>query len=147
GTVIAVSHDRDFLDRVCTSVLMSEGQGRWVEYAGGYSDMLAQRGEGVTAAKAEKVEKKSAPKPVQAPVTPARPKISFKEQHELKQLNNDIAKMQTQMGKLDEILATPDLYTKDPKKFAQATAALAELHANLEKSEERWLELEMLKEG
>ncbi|MDE1882756.1 MAG: ATP-binding cassette domain-containing protein [Rhodospirillales bacterium] len=148
GTVIVVSHDRDFLDRVCTSVLMSEGQGRWVEYAGGYSDMLAQRGEGVTVAKAEKVEKKAAPKMTPAVnVAPARPKISFKEQHELKQLNDDIAKIQAQMGKLDEILATPDLYTRDPKKFAAATAALAELHARLEKSEERWLELEMLKEG
>ncbi len=148
GTVIVVSHDRDFLDRVCTSVLMSEGQGRWVEYAGGYSDMLAQRGEGVTAAKLEKTEKKAAAKPASVPsATPVKAKISFKEQHELKQLTDDIAKMHVQMGKLDEILATPDLYTKDPKKFAAATAALAEWHAKLEKAEERWLELEMLKEG
>ena len=149
GTVIVVSHDRDFLDRVATSVLMSEGQGRWVEYAGGYSDMLAQRGAGVTAVKLEKAEKKAAqkPAPAPAPAAAARSKISFKEQHELKQLTSEIAKMQAQMGKLDEILATPDLYAKDPKKFAAASAALAELHAALEKSEERWLELEMLKEG
>ncbi|WP_298224683.1 ABC-F family ATP-binding cassette domain-containing protein [Acidocella sp.] len=148
GTVIVVSHDRDFLDRVCTSVLMSEGQGRWVEYAGGYSDMLAQRGEGVTAAKVEKVENRIVPKPSKAPTAaPAKAKISFKEQHELRQLNDDIAKMQVQVGKLNDILATPDLYTTDAKKFAQATAALAEWHAKLEKAEERWLELEMLKEG
>ena len=50
GTLLIVSHDRDFLDRVATSVLMSEGDGRWVEYAGGYSDMVAQRGAGVSAA-------------------------------------------------------------------------------------------------
>ncbi len=148
GTVIVVSHDRDFLDRVCTSVLMSEGHGRWLEYAGGYSDMLAQRGEGVTAAKVEKIEKKTAPKPAQAPeAAPAKAKISFKEQHELKQLNEDIAKMQAQMAKLEEVLATPALYTKDQKKFIAATASLAELHAKLKKSEERWLDLEMLKEG
>ncbi|MGE4481912.1 ABC-F family ATP-binding cassette domain-containing protein [Acidocella sp.] len=147
GTVVVVSHDRDFLDRVCTSVLMSEGRGRWVEYAGGYADMLAQRGAGVEAAKAEKTEKKPAPKPAQAPAAAARPKISFKEQHELKQLTGDIARMQTQMAGLEERLAAPDLYTKDPKQFAAATAALAELHARLEKAEERWLELEMLKDG
>ncbi len=148
GTVIVVSHDRDFLDRVCTSVLMSEGQGRWVEYAGGYSDMLAQRGAGVEAVKAEKAEKKAAAKPAQVPgAAAAKAKISFKEQHELKQLNDDIARMQAQMGKLNAVLATPDLYTKDPKTFATATAALAAWHAKLEKAEERWLELEMLKAG
>ncbi|MDE2318359.1 MAG: ATP-binding cassette domain-containing protein [Rhodospirillales bacterium] len=148
GTVIVVSHDRDFLDRVCTAVLMSEGQGRWVEYAGGYSDMLAQRGEGVVAAKVEKAQKKAAVKQASLPAaSPARTKISFKEQHELKQLDEDMAKLPVQMRKLEETLATPDLYTKDPKKFAAATTALAELHLRLEKSERRWLELEMLKEG
>jgi ATP-binding cassette subfamily F protein uup len=147
GTVIVVSHDRDFLDRVCTSVLMFEGRGRWVEYAGGYSDMLAQRGAGIEVVKAEKAEKRTAPKQAPAVIASAKTKISFKEQHELKQLNGDIAKLQLQMAQLEDILATPDLYTKDPKKFAQATAALADLHAKLEKAEERWLELEMLKEG
>ncbi|MDE1905577.1 MAG: ATP-binding cassette domain-containing protein [Rhodospirillales bacterium] len=148
GTVIAVSHDRDFLDRVCTSVLMSEGQGRWVEYAGGYSDMLAQRGEGVTATKLEKAEKKAAAKPSAPPPAAAlRPKISFKEQHELKTLNDEIVKLQGQIVKLNETLAAPGLYTKDPKKFASASASLAEHHTKLVKAEERWLELEMLKAG
>ena len=55
--------------------------------------------------------------------------------------------MQLQLGKLNETLALPDLYAKDPKKFAAASAALAELHARLQVAEERWLELEMLKEG
>ena len=147
GTVIVVSHDRDFLDRVCTSVLMSEGQGRWLEYAGGYADMLAQRGAGVEAVKAEKLEKKQAAKPAPAAPAPAKSKISFKEQHELKQLTADIAKLQAQMVKVNETLAKPDLYIKDPKTFATASAALADLHAKLETAEERWLELEMLKEG
>ncbi len=63
GTVILVSHDRDFLDRTVTSVVVAEGEGRWVEYAGGYSDMLAQRGRGVearTAAKAERTREAGA---------------------------------------------------------------------------------------
>jgi len=148
GTVIVVSHDRDFLDRVATSILASEGQGRWVEYAGGYADMLAQRGN-APAAEA-KPEKKPAPKPAPAPAKPAEPaarKISFKEQHELKTLTTEIDKLHNEIQKLDTIVATPGLYEKDPKKFSQATEALGALHAKLEAAEERWLELEMLKEG
>jgi ATP-binding cassette subfamily F protein uup len=145
GTVIVVSHDRDFLDRVASSTLAAEGQGRWVEYAGGYADMLAQRGE---AAAVEKAGKKAAPKPAAAPAArPAAPKISFKEQHELKQLTAEIERLHVELQKQDLILTRPDLYTKDPAKFATATAALAELHKKLEKAEERWLELEMLKQG
>jgi ATP-binding cassette subfamily F protein uup len=142
GTVILVSHDRDFLDRVASSTLAAEGNGRWVEYAGGYSDMLAQRGE---VAAAEKVEKKAAKST--APATPkaAAPKMTFKEQHELKQLTAEIERLHGEAQKQELILARPDLYTKDPKKFAAATAALAELHKKLEAAEERWLELEMLK--
>ncbi|MCB5945390.1 ABC-F family ATP-binding cassette domain-containing protein [Acidocella sp. KAb 2-4] len=148
GTVIVVSHDRDFLDRVATSILASEGQGRWVEYAGGYADMLVQRGN-APAAEA-KPEKKPALKPAPAPAKPAEPaarKISFKEQHELKTLTTEIDKLHNEIQRLDTILATPGLYEKDPKKFSQATEALGALHAKLEAAEERWLELEMLKEG
>lgn len=148
GTVIVVSHDRDFLDRVATSVLVSEGQGRWQDYAGGYSDMLAQRGVGVTAQKPEKPEKKPAPKAVQAtPTVPVKPKLSFKQLHELKQLDEEIPRLQAQMAKLEGTLAAPELYARDPKAFAAATAALAEIQARLHNAEERWLELEMLKAG
>ena len=147
GTVIVVSHDRDFLDRVATSVLASEGDGKWVEYAGGYSDMLAQRA-GAPVAE-QKSEKKPAPKPAATakPVEPAGRKISFKEQHELKTLTVEIDKLHAEIQKLDTILATAGLYEKDPKKFAATTEALGSLHAKLEQAEERWLELEMLKEG
>ena len=142
GTVILVSHDRDFLDRVASSTLASEGNGKWVEYAGGYSDMLAQRGE---VAAAEKAEKKAA-KPASAPAQPkAAPKMTFKQQHELKTLTAEIERLHGEVQKQDLILTRPDLYTKDPKKFATATATLAELHKKLETAEERWLELEMLK--
>jgi ATP-binding cassette subfamily F protein uup len=145
GTVIVVSHDRDFLDRVASSTLAAEGNGKWVEYAGGYSDMLLQRGE---VAAAEKAEKKAAPKPAAAPAgAPVVRKMSFKEQHELKTLTAEIERLHVEIQKQDLILTRPDLYSKDPKKFAAATAALAELHIKLEKVEERWLELEVLKAG
>jgi ATP-binding cassette subfamily F protein uup len=142
GTVILVSHDRDFLDRVASSTLAAEGNGKWVEYAGGYSDMLAQRGE-ITAA--EKAEKKAASKTPPPQPKPPAAKMSFKEQHELKQLTSEIEKLHAEMQSQNLILARPDLYTRDPKKFAAASAAIAELHKKLEKAEERWLELEMLK--
>lgn len=147
GTVIIVSHDRDFLDRVATSTLAFEGDGKWVEYAGGYSDMLAQRGE-VTAA--ETVVKKAAAKQAAAaaPVAaPAVKKLSFKQQHELKTLTGEIDKLHAAMKVQENILATPDLYTKDAKKFQAATATLAALHKQLETAESRWLELEVLREG
>jgi len=142
GTVILVSHDRDFLDRVASSTLAAEGNGKWVEYAGGYADMLAQRGE---VAAVEKAEKKAANKSAPAAPKPAAPKMSFKQQHELKQLTAEIERLHGEVQKQDLILTRPDLYTKDPKKFAAATTALEELHKKLETAEQRWLELEMLK--
>jgi ATP-binding cassette subfamily F protein uup len=142
GTVILVSHDRDFLDRVASSTLAAEGNGKWVEYAGGYADMLAQRGE---VAAVEKAEKKAANKSAPAAPKSAAPKMSFKQQHELKQLTAEIERLHGEVQKQDLILTRPDLYTKDPKKFAAATTSLEELHKKLETAEQRWLELEMLK--
>jgi ATP-binding cassette subfamily F protein uup len=146
GTVILVSHDRDFLDRVASSTLAAEGQGRWIEYAGGYSDMLAQRGAGAETAKAGK---KPAPRAAGAPPPPkpAKAKLSFKEQHELKELTSEIERLHVAQQKQELILATAGLYADDPAKFATATAALAALHKKREAAEERWLELEMLKQG
>ncbi len=143
GTVIVVSHDRDFLDRVASSILASEGEGRWVEYAGGYADMLAQRaGAPTTEQKPEKkpTPKAAAPKPAEA----GPRKISFKEQHELKNLTAKIETLQTKISQQEAALAAPGLYEKDPKKFTAATESLATLQAQLAQAEERWLELEML---
>jgi ATP-binding cassette subfamily F protein uup len=147
GTVIVVSHDRDFLDRVATSVLAAEGNGKWVEYAGGYSDILSQRA-GAPSVEA-KPEKKASGKQAAAAKAPepAAKKLSFKEQHELKMLTAEIDTLHAEVQKLETVLAAPGLYEKDPKKFAQATEALGALHVRIAKVEERWLELEMLKEG
>ena len=148
GTALIVSHDRDFLDRVCTSVIMSEGNGNWQEYAGGYSDMLAQRGEGVTARKAEKQstapkkDKPAAEKPKQA----AKSKLSFTQQHLLKTLPDTIADLETKLQKLQAEMNDPKLYTSNPDKFAKLTAKITELSQEKDSAEEQWLELEMLKE-
>jgi ABC transport system ATP-binding/permease protein len=148
GTVILISHDRDFLDRVVTSVIVPEGQGRWVEYAGGYSDMLAQRGSDLTreavkaAAPAE--EKKEA-KAVAPSATPKR-RLSFNEKHALETLPKTIAKLQTEIAKQQKLLDDPDLYAKDRKKFDAASTAMAKAQEELSAAEDRWLELEVLRE-
>ena len=144
GTVIVVSHDRDFLDRVASSTLASEGNGKWVEYAGGYTDMLAQRGEAVAA---EKAGKKAAAKAASTPAAPAPQlrKMSFKEQYELKTLTGEIERLHAELQKYEAILAASGLYENDPKKFSTASATLAALHGKIEAAEERWLELEVLK--
>jgi ABC transport system ATP-binding/permease protein len=148
GTLILVSHDRDFLDRVVGSVLVSEGAGRWVEYAGGYSDMLLQRGQGVeartVAPKAKEPRLRSA---AAAPQPASKPKLGFNEQHELKTLPAKMQKLEAAIGQLKTILADPDLYARDPARFDRASTMLAQAETELSQAEDRWLELEMLQAG
>jgi ATP-binding cassette subfamily F protein uup len=147
GTVLLVSHDRDFLDRVVTSVIATEGDGRWIEYAGGYSDMLAQRG-----SSAKPVSEAGAPRARPArEVDPAarqpNRKLSFKDKHALETLPGRITDMEKEIGRLNRVLSDGDLYARQPAKFAEASKALEALHADLAKAEEQWLELEMMREA
>ena len=146
GTLIVVSHDRDFLDRVATSVLMSEGAGLWREYAGGYSDMVAQRGAGVVAREAAPapVEAREKAPPREKPA--GRPRLSNKEQHALTTLPKKMDELRAKKAKLQALLDDPDLYTSDPAKFARAGTMLAEIEAELARAEEEWLELEIRRE-
>lgn len=148
GTVLLVSHDRDFIDRVVSSVLISDGDGVWTEFAGGYSDMLAQRGRGV-GAKARPVEKAAPAAPKAAAAAPvasaSKRKLSFNEKHALETLPKKIETLQAEAAKLNTAVAG-DLYTRDPKLFAKATARLEEVAREIGEAEERWLELEMLRE-
>jgi ATP-binding cassette subfamily F protein uup len=147
GTVIVVSHDRDFLDRVATSVLMAEGAGKFIEYAGGYSDMLSQRGFGVEAkdVRATKAPKSSEPKERRRADGPAT-KLSFKDKHALDTLPAKMAALEKDIAVLHAKLDDSDLYARDPKAFAAASAKLEAAQSELAASEERWLELEMLRE-
>ena len=147
GTVLLVSHDRDFLDRVVTSTLASEAGGAWVEYAGGYADMLMQRG--VTVAAAPLSPRRRGPEAAGNGVkTAAARKLSFKDRHELeKQLPQAIARLQADIARHQRFLSDPLLFTRDKRKFDTTTAALAEAAAELAHAEERWLELEMLREA
>jgi ATP-binding cassette subfamily F protein uup len=147
GTVLVVSHDRDFLDRVATSVLMAEGDGRFVEYAGGYSDMLAQRDSGVEAREVSKPKtpKSSAPKErVRSDSAPRR--LTFNDKHALETLPARMAVLEKEIAALHTKLADSKFYARDPDGFAAASAKLEAAESELASSEERWLELEMLRE-
>ncbi|HEY5083408.1 MAG TPA: ATP-binding cassette domain-containing protein [Rhizomicrobium sp.] len=143
GTVLVVSHDRDFLDRVATITVMAEGDGRFAVYAGGYSDMVAQRGEGVVKppTKAERKEAKSRP-PRDSGV-----KLSFSDQHALNTLPARIEKLNRDIAALQKQLSDPALYGSDPKKFGRLSAQLAERAGARDRDEELWLALEMKREA
>jgi ATP-binding cassette subfamily F protein uup len=148
GTLLLVSHDRDFLDRVVAAVIASEGEGRWVEYAGGYSDMPAQRG-ALLAPAAAAAKEKAKPRAATAsppPSAPPRRKLSFAEQHALKTLPARIEKLTAEVKRLEEILAAPDLYRKDPTTFTKTTMALAMARGELGEAEEQWLAAELRRE-
>src|SRR5580698_1102451 len=118
GTVILISHDRDFLDRVVTSVIVPEGNGSWIEYAGGYTDMLAQRGadlkrEAKAAAGVEGTKGSKAGTPSGA----SKRRLNFKEKHALETLPKTIAKLQAEIAKQQRHLDDPNLYQKNRKKF------------------------------
>jgi ATP-binding cassette subfamily F protein uup len=146
GTILLVSHDRDFLDRVCTSVIVSEGGGRWREYAGGYSDMVAQRGYGVagpTPAPAAKPERTPEREP--SPRA-AKRKLSFSEKRALESLPGEIEALRGEIAALEGALGDVDLHARDPAAFDRATKAYGAKRAELEAAEERWLALEILRE-
>ena len=166
GTVLVVSHDRDFLDRVATSVIAYEGDGRWQDYAGGYSDMVAQRGHGVRARAAAvagvqpasqtggQPGAQSAPNAAKGPSAasralesgPAPARMTMAERHALKTLPAEMEKLSAEIAKLGDILADPKLYAGNPARFAKATELLAGRQRALVEAEERWLELEMRRE-
>ena len=152
GTVLLVSHDRDFLDRVCTSVLVSEGSGVWTEYAGGYSDMLSQRGDlpENNREKKKTAKRRSATardEGTRKKTSTSKEKLSFKQQHALKVLPRDIERLEFEIGKLKKALAKPGLYEEDPKKFNAWAGELSKRESLLAEKEEEWLELELLAEN
>jgi ABC transport system ATP-binding/permease protein len=147
GTVIVVSHDRDFLDRVATSIIIAEGDGRWTEYAGGYSDMVIQRGGGVSArARVPDVARSSKPTALPPTAPAGKRKLSFKEKHALETLPKEIESLEARIRTLNASLTDPALYTRDPAEFAQLSKSLEDAERKRSAAEEQWLELEMLRE-
>ncbi|WP_417721280.1 ABC-F family ATP-binding cassette domain-containing protein [Salipiger sp.] len=150
GTVLLVSHDRDFLDRVATTTIAMEGDGRAVVYAGGWSDYRAQRQESAAPTSADKPGRaaaKSAPKPAVDKEAPGKPGLSFTERHRLEELPGVIARLEGEIGKLEGLMADPELFSREPVKFRKATEALTERQQKLAAAEEEWLDLAERAEG
>jgi ATP-binding cassette subfamily F protein uup len=146
GTALLVSHDRDFLDRVATSIVLAQGDGRFTEYAGGYGDMLAQRS-GMVREPAEP-RAKSAPKPqIQRPARTAAPKMNFADLHALKTLPQKIVAAEVRVAELERSLSDAGLYARDPALFHDLSTELGRLRAEKDADEERWLTLEMSREA
>ncbi|MGR3638321.1 ABC-F family ATP-binding cassette domain-containing protein [Alterinioella nitratireducens] len=144
GTVLLVSHDRDFIDRVATTTIAMEGDGRAVAYAGGWSDYRAQRGanlpeDGKPAKKGQGGKPDTRP---DARPAPTKSGLSYTEAHRLKELPGVIERLEAEIAKLEEFLADPDLFTQAPAKFAKASEALVERQERLAAAEEDWLALE-----
>ncbi|MDO1585190.1 ABC-F family ATP-binding cassette domain-containing protein [Rhizobium oryzicola] len=154
GTVILVSHDRDFLDRTVTSTIAPANpdapDGRWIEYAGGYTDMLAQRKgalEEKRKADKAKAEAAAAANPTAASEAPKnKGKLSYKQKFALENLPKEMEKIEKEIASREAKMADPNLFTKDPAAFNRIAGELEKLRDNLQRMEEEWLELEMLRE-
>lgn len=150
GTILLVSHDRDFLDRVVTSSIVMEGDGTAVEYAGGYTDYLAQRkniaasSSPETKQKARVVSIKDAP---QKAIKKKANKLSYKDQRELDHLPAEVESLSMEIGQMEAELSDPALYTKDPDRFTMLSKSIEIKRGELDAKELRWLELEELKES
>jgi len=143
GTVLLVSHDRDFIDRVATTTLAFEGQGKIIAYAGGWSDYRAQKALSEEPGRPVAV-KAEAPKPGSKAAAKAAIKaatLTFTEKKRLAALPAEIARLEAEIGKLSELLSDADLYTREPVKAAKATEMLGQRQAALAAAEEEWLEL------
>ncbi|MCH2250864.1 MAG: ATP-binding cassette domain-containing protein [Cognatishimia sp.] len=143
GTVLLVSHDRDFLDRVATTTIAMEGNGDAIVYAGGWSDYRAQR-------KADAPEKAEKTKPKKEKVKQDKAPqegLTFAEQKRLDALPAEIDRLMAEIAKLEEFMSDPELFTKEPVKFQKATEALVERQEAVAKAEEEWMALEEKAEG
>ncbi|MEE8370831.1 MAG: ATP-binding cassette domain-containing protein, partial [Sphingomonadales bacterium] len=145
GTVIIVSHDRNFLDNVVGSTIVFEGDGLVTEYAGGYADYLVQRRAADRPAKEAK--RRQGKEPAKDPARKAKPRLSYKHQRALEVLPKKIARLETEILALEDELSDPGLFVRDQERFTEVCAQLEDLKSELEKSEEALLEVEILREA
>jgi ATP-binding cassette subfamily F protein uup len=142
GTVLLVSHDRDFIDRVATTTIWLSGEGRTTVYAGGWTDALAQGAVIGTGAEVAPTIAAATPRatPKAEPARTARG-LSFTEKHRFEVLPGVIETLEAEIAKLAALLSDADLFARDPARFRKASDALAERQARLSAAEEEWLDL------
>ena len=141
GTVLLVSHDRDFLDRVATTTIAMEGNGQAVVYAGGWTDYQQQRSDSLPVPE-KSVGKQLSKGNKQSAQVARKTALSFTEKHRLEELPTLMEKLQAEIAKLEEVLGDPELFTKQSAKFQKASDALVERQIALSDAEEEWLALE-----
>lgn len=145
GTVLLVSHDRDFLDRTVTITLGLDGSGKVDIVAGGYEDWVRQRGEPRPAT--PPIRRQIRPKIESVPLRPSAGKLSYKDQRDLDRLPGELERLQTEIVATEDMLHDPALYTREPKRFAELTDRLLTLRAEKDSAEERWLEVAAMAEA
>lgn len=147
GTVLLVSHDRDFIDRVVTSVIYMPGDGTVYEHAGSYSDLLAKLSARTAVAPVKKQPKPETSRP-SVPAAPAKTaRLSYNQQRLLEVLPSEIEQLEKTISEISQSLSDPDLYAADPDAFNRLSARLLELQEQKDSKETQWLELQMLKES
>ena len=148
GTLIVVSHDRDFLDQTVTKILAFEGNGKVEGHLGGYSDYLAEKKLRNPLSEKKSKGKGGANDSIEQSVAPKqKQKLSFKIQFEYDNLPAKIAGLEQEIIALEKLLADPNLYTRNPDQFQSASAKLVQAKAALEQGELRWLELDEMVNG
>ncbi|WP_336279099.1 ABC-F family ATP-binding cassette domain-containing protein [Bartonella sp. CB175] len=149
GTVLLVSHDRDFLDRTATHILTPQGDGLWILYAGGYSDMIALQAKNEISLRHKELSKprvKSHTKSISSRERKILRKLSYNQVYALEKLPEQIALLQNQIKKIEQELSDPTLYRCDKERFERLSIALEEKKSLCMRKEEDWLELELLRE-
>ena len=141
GTLLLVSHDRAFIDATVTTCLTAVGHGKWLQTPGGYSDMLVQLRKKPANNRQLGNGKKSSSPPAKPRKTSAG-KLPFKDTYRLKEIEEGLPRLDTEIAALEAALSDPTLYTRDPKKFDKTTQKLDSKKAEKAKMEEDWLEIE-----
>lgn len=147
GTLLLISHDRSFLDRIVTSIVTTapDAPGKWRRYPGGYDDMVSQRGAAPGGKTPSPAQKKKLQKSTPAPKT-TKSKLSYKEQYALDALPDQIEELESRISNLNSDLAAPGFFEKDPALFNQKAKELEAARQSLADAEEKWLMLEEKRE-
>ncbi|HUS53191.1 MAG TPA: ATP-binding cassette domain-containing protein [Thermohalobaculum sp.] len=146
GTVLLVSHDRDFIDRTATATIAMAGDGRALIYAGGWSDYRAQRGGGPAKPEARRAAARAAPVAQKRTGRPVA-RLTFAQQNRLDNLPSEIERLTAEIAKLEAFLSGPEIFSREPVKFRKASEGLTERQQRLAAAEEEWLTLEGMREA
>ena len=145
GTLLLVSHDRDFLDRVVSSVIYMKGDGTAIEHAGSYSELMEKINN-----QPVKADKKSSVKPTEKSISENLPKkqnkLSYKQQRLLEVLPQTVEALSLEIKQIEQELSDPNLYSENPNKFDQLSSRLANAQKEMNEAENQWLEIQLLQE-